>query len=458
MTDLRGLRAQLPGPVLEPGDPGFADEVAGYNSFAKNRPAVVVGAERVEDVAAAVTYATSHDLPVRVQGTGHGIGSGFTDGVLITTGRMRDLVVDPAAATAHVGAGLVWGNVVPVVAEHGLAGITGSSPGVGVVGYLLGGGLSPMGRTFGFGADRVTGMDVVTPDAMIHRVTPESQPDLFWALRGGRAGVGIVTSVDLDLVPLRSLYGGGLYFDADLADVALRTWVDWSASLSQDTTTSVALLRLADLPMAPPEIRDRFVVHIRVAHIGDDASGEAIVTPLRAIGEPLLGTIGRMPYTAIGTIHNDPPDPLPIWLTSSQLRKFPADAATAVLATAGPASGAPLMQVEIRQLGGAMAATPRVPDAISGRAAAYIVIIAGVPAPNLFGTEVPAAAAQVLDALAPWTLRGPEANFSNDVNDGATMPSTWEEPTRRRLVRIKTAYDPTDAFRFGAHRPGPLPV
>ncbi|MBE1490823.1 FAD-binding oxidoreductase [Plantactinospora soyae] len=456
MADVRGLRAQLRGPVLEPGDPGFADEVAGYNAFAKNRPVVAIGAERVEDVLAAVAYATRHDLPVRVQGTGHGIGSGFTDGVLITTGRMRDLVIDPAAATAHVGAGLAWADLMPAVAEHGLAGITGSSPGVGVVGWLLGGGLSPVGRTFGFGSDRLIGLDIVTCDGTVQHVTQESQPDLFWALRGGRAGLGIVTSVDLDLVPLRSLYGGGLYFDADLAEVALRTWADWAASLSEDTTTSVALLRLADQPVVPPEIRNRFVVHIRVAHIGEDASGEAIVAPLRAIGEPLLGTIGRMPYTAIGTIHNDPPDPLPIWLTSGQLREFPADAAAAVLATAGAASGVPLMEVEIRQLGGVMAATPRLADAISGRDAGYVVIIAGVPEPDLFGTEIPAAAARVLDALSPWTLRGPQANFSNDVNDGATMTSTWEEAIRRRLVQIKTSYDPADVFRFGAHRPGPV--
>jgi hypothetical protein len=451
--DVTSLRAQVRGPVFEPGDAGYADEVATDNLTAVHRAPVVVGAQTVDDVVAAIRFATANGQPVRVHHTGHGTATGATDGVLISTRRLDHLDIDVQDRTVRVGPGRRWGEVIDAIAAHGSAVPCGSSPLVGVIGYLLGGGLSPIGRTYGFAADYVTAMEVVTADGTVRPVTVDSEPDLFWALRGGRIGIGVVTSATLALFPLASMYAGGLFFAADLADRALRTWADWAPTLNQDMTTSIALVRAPDVPAFPPPLRNRFFVHIRVVYIGDDADGQAAVEPLRAIGEPVLDTIARIPFAQIPTVHNDPVTPAERWGTGNLLREFPTDAADALLASAGPTVDTPLSAIELRQLGGAFGTMPHLPDAVSGRDAAYVLTFLAEGVSDLFTTAVPAAMERIRDALAPWILRGPQVNFTSDNNDAAALANSWQQPTHRRLIRIKTAYDPADVFRFGAFHP-----
>ena len=133
---------------------------------------------------------------------------------------MRGIAVDAGARRAVVAAGAKWSDFVPAAARHGLACLQGSSSGVGVVGYTLGGGLGPMARQFGFAADHVRSLTVVTADGKIRRVDAEQDADLFWAVRGGKIGFGIVTEIEIDLVEVTRFYGGGLFFPgADAAAV-----------------------------------------------------------------------------------------------------------------------------------------------------------------------------------------------------------------------------------------------
>src|SRR5262249_53301395 len=146
------------------------------------------------------------------------------DGVLINTRRMSGVRVDPEARTAWVEAGATWRQVVEAAAPYGLAPLSGSFPGVGAVSYTLGGGVGLMARRHGFAADHVRRFEVVTADGRLREVTAESEPDLFWALRGGGGGFGVVTGMEVDLLPVSTIFGGGLYFDvAEVPDV-LEAW------------------------------------------------------------------------------------------------------------------------------------------------------------------------------------------------------------------------------------------
>ncbi|NED63949.1 FAD-binding oxidoreductase, partial [Streptomyces sp. SID10244] len=173
------------GPVLTPTDPGYADELAGFNLAGVQTPDIVVGATSADDVAAAVRHARGHGLRVGVRATGHGPVIEGDGHLTITTSRMNEVIVDPAAKTARVGAGARWRDLVAATAPHGLTGLVGSSSSVGVVGYTLGGGLSPLGRQFGYAADRVRSIEVVTADGIIRTVDAGAGSDLFWALLGG---------------------------------------------------------------------------------------------------------------------------------------------------------------------------------------------------------------------------------------------------------------------------------
>ena len=234
MLDLARLRAAVTGPVLTQSDPGFSEEVTGWLLNFSHTPDVVVGVASVEDVAAAVAFANEHDLPVHVQGTGHGADAAITDGMLITTKRLDTIEIDARARLATIGAGLEWARVVAATAPLGLAPITGSSGTVGAVGFLLGGGLGPLVRSHGFGSDWVREFQVVTGSGEVELANTDENRDLFWALRGGKGGLGIVTRVTVELVPLSTIYGGSLTFDAPDIDAALRAWIEYIADGRSD--------------------------------------------------------------------------------------------------------------------------------------------------------------------------------------------------------------------------------
>ena len=174
------LADQVTGPVLAPRQEGYDDERAGWQTARQHRPDLLVGAAGPADVQAAVTYASGRGLPVAVQGTGHASAAVAGDGgVLITTARMSAVRVDADAGTAWVAAGTRWDQVIREAAPAGLAPLSGSAPHVGAVSYTLGGGLALLSRSFGYAADHVRGLDVVTADGRLRHVTRDCEPDLF---------------------------------------------------------------------------------------------------------------------------------------------------------------------------------------------------------------------------------------------------------------------------------------
>ncbi|GII05636.1 FAD-binding oxidoreductase [Planobispora takensis] len=448
-TGLRALRGQVAGPVLAPGQDGFEEEAAGFNLAVRHRPAVVVGATGAGDVAAAIRFAAGRGLPVAVQATGHGAVQAADGALLITTSRMREVTVDPSARTATVAAGCTWAEVVAAAAPHGLAPLSGSSSGVGAVGYTLGGGLGPIARTFGFAADHVREITVVTADGEVRVADSGREPDLFWALRGGKGSFGVVTSMTVDLFPVTSLYGGGLYYAAEDASRVLHAYRTWTGTLPESVTTSVAMLRLPPLPELPEPLRGRFVVHLRFACLGDDRQAEALLAPMREVAQPVFGAVGRMPYSLIDTVHDDPVDPMPACERGTLLRELTRETVDTMLAVAGPDAEVPLAVVELRQLGGALAREPKEPNAVGGRDAAFSLLVIGAPVPELMAVVVPGCVQATVDALAQWSTGGALLNFQGGAIEPERLSRAWPEPVLRRLAGLKDHYDPARMFRFG---------
>ena len=442
-SDVTDLAAAVTGPVLVPGDDGYAAEVASFNTAFAATPAVVVGATGADDVAAAVKWAQQTGRRVAVQLTGHGLQSDLAGTVLVSTRRMTDVAVDAAARTATAAAGVRWTEVVAAAAPFGLAPLNGSSSSVGVVGYTLGGGLGPLSRRYGFAADHVRRFTIVTADGAVRDVTPESDADLYWAVLGGKTGFGIVTEIEFGLVPVSRFYGGCMFFAAESAAAVLHAWRAWAPTLTEETNTSIAALRLPRDPALPEPLRGKFVVSVRLVHLGSAAEGEAVVAPIRAVATPIMDMIGDMPYAAVDGVNMDPPNPMPVRERNVALSALPAEAVDALLAVGGPDVPAPLALLELRLLGGALSRRPAADNAVTGRDAAFSLFVVGAP----FGPppEVSAAAAQaVLDAVGPWA-RGGLINFI-----GAATPEElgrlWDDVRRARLLAIRDRVDPTGVF------------
>lgn len=442
------LSRVVAGPVLSPGDPRLTDEVAAFNLATSHAPALSVGATCGQDVAAAVRFALAHRLPVAVQATGHGAVMPADGAVLITTSRMQQLSVDPARRTARVGAGVRWSRVIEAAAPYGLAPLSGSSSSVGVVGYTLGGGIGPLGRRYGYAADHVRSVEIVTGDGELRTATPDDEPELFWAVRGGKGNVGVVTSIELDLMPVDALYGGGLFYSGDDAAAVLHAWRTWVQDLPEETTTSVALLRLPDRQEVPPPLRGRLTVHLRVAHCGDPAEGARLVEPMRSAAPVLVDLLRELPFTEVDSIHMDPTDPLPYWEGGRLLSDLPGAAVDAALRTAGPAVDVPLVLVELRHLGGALARPPAVPNAVAGRDGRFLLFVLGPDAPGI-GDAVRAAGQAVLESLAPFDAGHRSVNFLGHVTDPHQVATSWEPEVTARLAAVKAQHDPHHLFRVG---------
>jgi FAD/FMN-containing dehydrogenase len=352
------------------------------------------------------------------------------------------VVVDPGLQAARIGAGATWADVLAAAAPHGLAPLAGSAPGVGAVGYLLGGGLSPLGRSYGWASDFVRSAEIVTGAGELLTVSATSHPDLFAALLGGKHLPGVVTSVELGLVELTTVYGGGLFFDAADAERVLTEWAVWSALAPDQVNTSVAVLCLPDLDAVPAPLRGRFVVHLRVAVVADAEEGAALVEPLRKLADPIVDTVAELPVTALGAIHTDPDQPMPVLEGGALLRDFDPAAAGALLAAAGPGTDVPLAVVEVRRLGGRLAQAPQRPDSVVGRDAAYGLFVVSAPVPELFAGPVPAAVGGLAKAMAPWASGGFQPNFVGSLNQPGALETAWPAEMRERLERVREHHDP----------------
>ncbi|MGO2110304.1 MAG: FAD-binding oxidoreductase [Pseudoclavibacter sp.] len=451
--EIATLAESLNGVCHARGDADYADEVAGYNSAGTFAPDLVVGAADEHDVQTAVRFAAEHGMTVTVQATGHGNYAPVRDGLLITTKRMRAIDLDADARAITVGAGVQWQDIQPHLAPHGLVAVSGSSPSVSAVGLALGGGLGPLSRTLGCTVDYVQAFRLVDANGEVRIVDGETDPELFWALRGGKVGLGVVTEMRLGLVHLPLLYAGSLYWDGDDLERVYRTWVDWSGEVPDEVNSSVNIIRVPDIDDFPPELRGRTVIHLRYAYAAPGASeadieaaGEAHLAPFRAIGTPLVDTIGRLPGSETSSIHSDPPGQLDVWEHGLFLDNIDQDYVTALLDVVGDGRDAPFIAVETRHFRGAVASRHD-ESAMGGRDAHYSLFLIGAPVRELFAEVLPGIAAQITGAIADYRHEFTNYHWSGHPT-GDAFRRLWTAEQHERLDRARAAVDPNGVFAF----------
>ena len=227
---------------------------------------------------------------------------------------MQGVAVDPHRRIARVQAGVKWAKVLEAAAEHGLTPPVGSSSDVGVVGYVLGGGIGPLARAHGLAADHVEAVEIVTADGRLRRLCADEEPELFWAVRGSKSNLGIVTAVEIGLVPGDALVGGGIFFAGDDARAVLHAYRTWAPTLPEQVTTSVAVLRIPPLEELPAPLRGQTAVHLRFCSTGlDREEADRLLAPMTTAGRVLLGYVGPILPTELDSVHMDPVDPMPSW-------------------------------------------------------------------------------------------------------------------------------------------------
>ncbi|MFC5180807.1 FAD-binding oxidoreductase [Actinomadura harenae] len=422
------LRTVLRGTVLEAGDAGFEAARRPWNLAIEQPVLAVVEAAGADDVAALVRRARLAGLTITTQPSGHGA-SGDSEGtILLRTGRLDELSVDPAARTVRVGAGVPWGRVLEAAGPHGLTGLAGSSPVVTVTGYTLGGGLSWFGRRHGFASSSVRAFEVVDATGAQARVTAESDPDLFWALRGGGGDLAIVTAIEFDLHPAPELYGGRMLWPADRARAVLDAYREVTASAPDELT---AWFELLQFPGAAP------LVAVDSTFLGAGGDGEALLRPLEKVDGRISDSRGPLPVAELASITAEPTDPGPGRSRSELLTGLTDEVADVLL----DRPIAPLLSVQVRHLGGALA---RPSDSAAGHLdEPFALHMFGIPGED-GGAAVAARQREIADALIPHTTgRKPFTLLA----PGERAAQAFTPDALDRLRALKRHRDPRGTFR-----------
>jgi hypothetical protein len=448
MTSTDATRRRGPSSLrlLSPGDAGWDAARATFNLLDDQRPDLIALPEDAAGVAAAIALARGEGLRVAAQSTGHGAACRHPlDGaLLVNTSRMTDVAVDAGSRRVRVGAGARWQDVAPRLSEVGLAGLHGSSLGVGLAGYSLGGGVGWLTRRHGLQCNAVRAVELVTTDGEHLRADADHHPDLFWALRGGGGNFGLVTALEFDAVPVPDLAAGSFFFPVERTAEVLRTWTALLPALPEELTTWVAVMHFPPLDEMPPEVRGRSFTIVMAAHLGSEREARRLLRPLQELG-PMRDTLGPQDPLALGTLAMDPESPLPYRSTTALVDGLPGDAIDALAALS--AVGSALTLVQFRHVGGALS---RRPDGAGARATLPGEILVFSLAIPTDPEDASLAALERLDGiLAPLTV----GEYPNLVEHPVDASRFFDAPTWARLREVKAAYDPADLVHGNHHVP-----
>lgn len=442
-ADAEALRGLAGGAVHLPGDPLYDEARMPWNLQVDEHPAAVAYPADPQEVTRVVRAAAAAGLRVAPQGTGHGappLAGRLGDAVLLRTSAMTGLSVDVATRTARAEAGVLWGDVVARAGRVGLAGMHMSSPSVGVVGSSLGGGVSWYARQHGLQCSAITAVELVLADGTFVRATEDHDADLLWAARGGSGGFGVVTSLEFDLLPVRTAYAGMLAWDWEHARRVLTAWGEWTADAPEAVTSVARIFQIPDIEWLPPHLRARKLVVVDAVVLGDAEAGARAIAPLRAL-RPEVDTFTQMPAADIAHLQLDPQEPTAVYANSVLVHGLPADAVDALVDVAGPGSGSNLLFVELRQLGGALARPAPRGGAMDHLDGSFLVLGVGLDVGTGW-SAVRQDALRILDSLSPWTSSAAYLSMAYE----AAARRGWSPAAYDRLLRIRRQVDPQGLF------------
>lgn len=435
------------GDLLEPGDDGYDTARMVWNGLVDRRPAYIARCGGVNDVVAALRFARERGLGIAVRGGGHGVAGTAVcdDGLVVDLSMMKDIEVHASARMVRAGPGVLWGELDAATQAFGLATTGGVVSHTGVGGLTLGGGIGWLMRRHGLTIDNLRAAEVVTADGAVITANADERPDLFWALRGGGGGLGVVTSFTYQLHAVGpQLLAGPVLWSLDDAPAVLRGYRDAVAAAPREVATLVTLRRVPPLPALPAELHARPVCVITMCYLGDPTVGERALRPLRELGRPLLDLVDHRDYTDLQSLIDDtvPHGWHYYWKTANlpPLRDDLID----VMVEHGARNRSPWSYAVLFHLGGAVTDVDVDATAFAQRDVEHTLNINAVWPPGTSNGSREVSWARDFSAAVRTHATGAYVNFL-DHDDQARIPAALGG-AHSGLVALRRRYDPTDVF------------
>ena len=442
------LDSRVEGPLLRVGDAGWDDAVRVWNGMVARVPALVLQPTSAVDVVAAVGFARDNRLVLSIKGGGHNMaGTSIAErGLTLDMSRLREVTVEPQARLAEVGAGCLLQDVDRTTQAHGLATPLGSfSSEVGVAGLTLGGGLGYLTRRFGWTADNLEGVEIVTTDGLIRTASRDENADLFWAIRGGGGNFGAVTRFTFRLHEVGPTVSGGLIvWSADRADDVLATYREVTESAPRELTAAVTVRLAPPAPFLPEEWHGRPIIGLLVCHSGADS--EVDLAPFRALGDPIADLVTEKPYADQQSMLDgmEPKGHRYYWKTeylAGLSDEFLDTFREGALKVTSPQS-----ESIVIHLAGALNDRADDDGAVGNREARYMTAFAGQWPPDAPDEEHVAWVREAWKSVRSFSTGGNYLNFQTADEDEARLRATYGA-NFDRLVAVKEKYDPENVLR-----------
>ncbi len=465
------LRAEIDGTVMEPGDADYDKARTIVMGGIDRHPAAIVQVAGADDVRRVLAVARETGVELAIRSGGHsGAGYGTTEGgIVLDLRKLRSIEVDPEAKTAWAESGLTASDVSKAVGAHGLAIGFGDTGTVGIGGITTGGGIGYLVRKHGLTIDNLLAADVVTADGELRRADAETNPDLFWAIRGGGGNVGVVTRFQYRLADLPQIVGGMLFLPVN-AEIIER-FVQLADEAPEEMSTIANVMPCPPMPMVDEAWHGKLVIFGLMCFAGDAAAGEAAFRPFRELSklagldEPVADLVRPMTYPEMfpdeesggeagggeagggeggeGEYH-----PLAV---SKNLLIDRVDGATAeVMMDRLERLHAPMRVAQIRVMGGAMARVPWDATAFAHRNYKILVNVAAFYTDEADRVEKQAWMEEFSTAIQEAAGATSSCAYVNFVNDEGPerVHDIYPDATYQRLAEIKRRYDPTNLFRL----------
>ena len=442
------LRKAFRGPLVTQADVEYEQVRKIWNAAIDRRPALFARCTGAADVIAALRFARAHDLRVAVRGGGHNVaGTALCDGgLVIDLQLMRGIRVDPDARTLLAQPGLRLGDVDHETEAFGLALVSGINSETGLAGLAVGGGIGWQMRKHGLTIDHLRAADVVTPAGELVRASATTDPDLFWAIRGGGGNYGIVTAFEFDLVAAGpEVYGGVALYSAEEAPAVLRAYREWAAT-APDEITTILILRQNAFPWSPAETQGRPVLGIGALYAGPRDNGPDALAPLQRLGTLLASSMGSRRWSRHQSMLDASAPAGRLYYWKSHYLPALSDEAIDVITENAWRFTSPFSFTLLSHMGGAIGRVPDEATAFTGRDAEFTINI------NCAATEPASYDAdrawvrEWFTALEPHSTGGVYINFVGE--EGADrVRAAYGDDKYRRLAALKARYDPANVFR-----------
>jgi len=448
-------RAQPPmvpgfeGQLITPDDPRYDEARAVWNGAIDRRPRYLARCVSPSDVAAALRFGRDRDLPIAVRGGGHGVAGTAVcdDGLVIDLGPMKKIIVDPARMTATVQAGVRWGELDTATQAFGLATTGGTMSQTGVSGLTLGGGIGWLMRRHGLTVDNLLQAEVITANGQRLTASEQDHPDLFWGLRGGGAGLGIVTSFSYRLRPVgpEVLAGAVIWALEDAPDV-LRAYREFAAVAPPEVATVLALRKAPPVPFLPVDLHRRPVCVVAMLALAEPDRAERLLAPMRTFGRPLIDIVKHRPYTALQSmLDGTVPSGWHYYWKSAGLRQLD-DTVIETMVDHASRAYSPWSYAALFHLGGAVAEVDPDTTAYSRRDVPHELSVNAVWLPHEpIGEAETAWARRFVADLEPHHA-GVYLNFL-DRDDQHRTPAAFGTAAYTRLLGLQRQFDPDHVFQ-----------